>query len=76
MLSVISPAKTLDFETAPLTRRASQPRLLERSAELIADARAMSPDDIRELMGVSDDIAQLNGRRFMNWATPFSPDNA
>ena len=76
MLSVISPAKTLDFETAPLTRRASQPRLLERSAELIADARAMSPDDIRELMGVSDNIAQLNHRRFMNWATPFSPDNA
>ena len=76
MLSVISPAKTLDFETAPATRRATQPRFLERSAALVDDARAMSPDDIRELMGVSEKIAELNHRRFMNWAAPFSLDNA
>ncbi len=76
MLSVISPAKTLDFETAPATRRATQPRFLERSAALVNDAQAMSPDDIRELMGVSEKIAELNHQRFMNWAVPFSLDNA
>ncbi len=76
MLTVISPAKTLDFDTPPTTRRATQPRFIERSAELVADARGLSPDDIRELMGVSENIAELNHRRFMDWGQPFSLDNA
>ena len=76
MIIVISPAKTLDFEAAPPSRKATQPELLSRSAELVADAQHMSPDDIRGLMGVSENIAQLNHTRFMNWATPFNLDNA
>jgi cytoplasmic iron level regulating protein YaaA (DUF328/UPF0246 family) len=76
MLTVISPAKTLDFDTPPTTRKTTQPQFIDRSAELVEDARAMSPDDIRELMGVSEKIADLNHRRFMNWGIPFSLDNA
>ncbi len=76
MLTVISPAKTLDFETPPTTRRSTQPQLLSRASELVEDARGMSPDDIRGLMGVSENIAELNHSRFMNWSTPFSLDNA
>ena len=76
MITVISPAKTLDFETPAGTRKASQPELLQRSVELVEDAQQMSPDDIRSLMGVSENIAQLNHRRFMNWSAPFSLDNA
>jgi len=64
MLTVISPAKTLDFETAPTTRRATQP------------ARGLSTDAIRDLMGVSGKIAELNHERFMNWSPPFDLDNA
>lgn len=76
MLMVISPAKTLDFDTPAGTRRATQPEFLERSARLVEDARKLSPDDIRALMGVSDNIAQLNHERFMNWNTPFKLANA
>ena len=76
MLTVISPAKTLDFETPPTTRKKTQPLLLERSVELVEDARAMSPADIRSLMGVSEKLAELNHRRFMNWGVPFTLDNA
>ncbi|MFV8818871.1 peroxide stress protein YaaA [Haliea sp. E17] len=76
MLTVISPAKTLDFDTPPTTRRSTQPQFIERSAELVEDARALSPADIRSLMGVSENIAELNHRRFMNWSTPFTLDNA
>ncbi|MAT92501.1 MAG: peroxide stress protein YaaA [Halioglobus sp.] len=76
MLTVISPAKTLDFDSRPTTRRATQPQFLERSAALVDDARALSPADIRSLMGVSENIAELNHQRFMNWGTPFSLDNA
>ncbi len=76
MLTVISPAKTLDFETPPKTRTATQPEFLERAAALVEDARALSPMDIRALMGVSDNIAELNHRRFHNWSVPFSLENA
>lgn len=76
MLIVISPAKTLDFETSPHTRRATQPQLLDRSAELVEDARRLSPDAIAELMGVSHQLAELNHARFMNWQQPFTTKNA
>ena len=76
MLIVLSPAKTLDYETPPQTRKATQPALLERSAALVDDARKLSPQDIGALMGVSDKLAELNHQRFMNWGEPFTLDNA
>ncbi len=76
MLIVLSPAKTLDYETRPQTRKATQPALLERSAALVDDARKLSPQDIGALMGVSDKLAELNHQRFMNWGEPFTLDNA
>ncbi|MEP4486292.1 MAG: peroxide stress protein YaaA [Halioglobus sp.] len=76
MLTVISPAKTLDYETPPTTRRTTQPQYLDKAARLVNDAREMSPDDIRKLMGVSQNIAELNHARFMNWGQPFTLDNA
>lgn len=76
MLTLISPAKTLDFDTPPHTRKATQPLFLDKSAALVKEARDMSPEDIRALMGVSENIAELNHERFMNWGTPFSLDNA
>ncbi len=76
MLSVISPAKTLDFETPPNTRKVTQPEFLDRSSALVDDARRLDPAAIRELMGVSENIANLNHQRFMDWHTPFDKDNA
>ncbi|ATJ84293.1 peroxide stress protein YaaA [Halomonas beimenensis] len=76
MLSVISPAKTLDFETPATTPQYTQPDFLDRSRELITILRDLSPQQIGELMGVSDKIAGLNAARFADWQPPFSPDNA
>ncbi|MFM9270840.1 peroxide stress protein YaaA [Halomonas elongata] len=76
MLSVISPAKKLDFETPATTSRHTQPDYLERSQTLIDILRDLSPQQISELMGVSDKIAGLNAARFAEWHTPFTPDNA
>jgi cytoplasmic iron level regulating protein YaaA (DUF328/UPF0246 family) len=76
MLTVISPAKTLDFDTPAGTDSATQPEFLAQSAGLVEDARALSPEDIQALMGVSENIAQLNHRRFMDWRVPFELDNA
>ena len=76
MLSILSPAKTLDYETPPITRKATQPLFVEQAASLVASARDLDPDDIQSLMGVSERIAELNHRRFMNWDPVFSLDNA
>lgn len=76
MLSVISPAKTLDYESPSTTRKTSQPEFLERAAELVDDARELEPAEIRSLMSVSENIATLNHQRFMDWHTPFDRDNA
>ena len=76
MLIVLSPAKTLDYETPPQTRKVTQPALLDRSAELVDDARKMAPDEIASLMGISANLAELNHRRFMDWQQPFTLDNA
>ena len=76
MLSILSPAKTLDYETAPTTKKSTQPLFIEQAASLVDSARALGPDDIRALMGVSENIATLNHQRFMNWQPDFSLDNA
>lgn len=76
MITVLSPAKTLDYETPPTTQKTTQPRFLEATKGLVDDARQLSPADIGSLMGVSDAIAHLNYQRFMNWHPQFSLDNA
>lgn len=76
MLLVISPAKTLDYETPPTTERYSIPDWLDQSQLLIERARRYSAHDLVELMEVSMAIAELNVERFAAWHTPFTPDNA
>ncbi|MBA2778230.1 peroxide stress protein YaaA [Billgrantia kenyensis] len=76
MLSVISPAKTLDFETPATTTIHSQPDHLERSQQLIEILRDYSPQQLSELMGISDKLAGLNAARFAEWQPPFTADNA
>ncbi|MGB9098211.1 peroxide stress protein YaaA [Erwinia sp.] len=76
MLMVISPAKTLDFESPLATKRFTQPALLDDSQKLIEVARKLSPAQIGSLMHISDKLAGLNADRFHNWHPPFTPENA
>jgi len=76
MLTVISPAKTLDFETPALTDEFTQPAHLQLSRQLIKRLKTLSANDLSNLMSVSDNIAQLNVDRFKHWKTPFTSDNA
>lgn len=76
MLIVVSPAKTLDYDSPLPSLRATQPRLLEHSAELVERARKLSPADLASLMKVSDKIAHLNVERFAQWSRPFDKHNA
>ncbi len=60
MLIVISPAKTLDYQSVLPTDRYTQPELLEHSQQLISIARKLSAPQIASLMGISDKLASLN----------------
>ena len=76
MLALISPAKTLDYETALPTDIYTQPRLLEHSQQLIDVCRKLSATEIASLMTVSEKIANLNVERFRDWNAEFDFSNA
>lgn len=76
MLIVISPAKTLDFETPSTTTTHTQPALLNHSERLIDILATKSPHDLQKLMNISDALAELNAERFHQWSRPFKPSNA
>ncbi|MAV08345.1 MAG: hypothetical protein CMQ88_03985 [Gammaproteobacteria bacterium] len=76
MLTIISPAKKLDYSQPSEAQTFTQPLLLEHSEQLLKDLRLLSPEDICSLMGLSDKLGALNYERFQEWQTPFSTDNA
>jgi cytoplasmic iron level regulating protein YaaA (DUF328/UPF0246 family) len=76
MLMVISPAKTLDFDTPPTTDRFTQPQYLDHSQELITQLRELTPAQVGELMHLSDKLSGLNAARFGSWNPAFTLDNA
>ncbi|PKR54348.1 peroxide stress protein YaaA [Thalassospira marina] len=76
MLAVVSPAKKLDFETPAPNMPVSQPAFLDDAVELIGVARKKTRRDLMNLMGISEDLAELNVQRFAHFKTPFTADNA
>jgi len=76
MLILISPAKSLDFETKSTSNNHSEAAFLKDSETLIKQLRKLSTDEISNFMGISPKLAQLNFERFINWQLPFSTDNA
>lgn len=76
MLIVLSPAKTLDFDSPPVDRRTTVPGFLDDSSLLVERLREFDPPGLARLMDLSDALAALNVARFATWSLPFSPDNA
>lgn len=76
MLTVVSPAKSLDFKSRVRTRKFSQPRFLEDAARLVEHMKTLDPDDLSELMDINPELAELNWQRYASWETPFSLRNA
>jgi len=76
MLIVISPAKSLDFETPSTTVQFTLPEMLDDSEKLMTKLRKMSPKKLSDLMSISPALGQLNYERFQTWSRPFSPENA
>lgn len=76
MLIVVSPAKSLDYESKLPTKKSSQPELLDESEQLIRVMSKKSPDEISSMMHVSSSLGELNFNRFQEWERPFTRANA
>jgi cytoplasmic iron level regulating protein YaaA (DUF328/UPF0246 family) len=76
MITIISPAKNLDFKRQVKIKTFTQPIFLKESERLIRNLRKLKPADLTDLMGISDKLAVLNYERFQIWSQPFTNENA
>ena len=76
MKLVLSPAKSLDFESKLPTTKTTDAQFLEQSQRLNKVLIKKSAKGISKLMHVSDALGQLNYDRNQDWQMPFTKDNA
>jgi hypothetical protein len=76
MKIVISPAKSLDFESALPTQRYTNPVFLAEIEKLNSILKKKTPKKLSELMSISDKLAQLNWQRNQEFHLPFTQENA
>lgn len=76
MKIIISPAKSLDFESKVPINLHTNPRFLAKSETLNKKLKSLSKKKLSTLMSISDDLASLNYERNQNWETPFTKENA
>ncbi|MBB5393628.1 MULTISPECIES: peroxide stress protein YaaA [unclassified Herbaspirillum] len=76
MLIVLSPAKSLDYDTPPITDVHTTPAFIARSAALIEVLKQLSPAQVGSLMGISDQLAVLNANRYASWSRKFTAKNS
>lgn len=76
MLILLSPAKSLDYESEMPSVEATLPRLLDDSVELVQRLRQMSEAELGSLMSISDKLAALNVERYVQWERDFTDANS
>lgn len=76
MKIVLSPAKTLDYESKLPTTRGTQPKFLEEAEMINNKLEHKSKKAIGDLMHISDKLAALNYQRYKEFHTPFTKENS
>lgn len=76
MLFLISPAKSLDYDTPPHVASHTKPLFTQQSAELIEVLKTRSPQQIATLMKLSDALSGLNVARYQAWSSRFTAKNS
>ena len=76
LVTIISPAKKLDYSPVEKNIDSTIPSLLEHSNELIRDLKSLNPQEVSSLMSLSDKLGALNYERFQEWKTPFTKSNS
>lgn len=76
MKIVISPAKSLNFESVLPTETFTEGSFLKEARQVHKELKKLKPKDLSNLMDISDKLAELNWERNQSWKTPFTPDNS
>ncbi len=76
MYVLLSPAKKLHEPPAVPGLPHTQPELLDQTEVLMKSTRGKSAKKLGDLMGISPALAELNHKRFQEWAQPFTEANA
>jgi len=76
MIIILSPAKSLDFETSTEHLPSTQPDYIAQSKELIGQLRTLGSSEIAGLMSISEKLAELNHQRYQAWQPNFTVDNS
>lgn len=76
MKIIISPAKTLDFETKLPVKKHTMPLFLDEAAVINNVLKDKSPNELSGLMDISDKLADMNWQRNQEWKLPFTAKNA
>lgn len=76
MIVLLSPAKSLDFESTPAVKKSSEIIFPEESEYLAGKLKKMSARKLKSLMDISEDLAQLNAERYAQWSLPFTEKNS
>jgi cytoplasmic iron level regulating protein YaaA (DUF328/UPF0246 family) len=76
MLVLLSPAKSLDYESPLLIKKSTKPRFIEESSELVAQLRRLSVKQLCSLMSISEKLGDLNHERYATWESDFNKDNS
>jgi cytoplasmic iron level regulating protein YaaA (DUF328/UPF0246 family) len=76
MLIVLSPDKSLDYKTPVQVKEPTLPEFVAESAKLISDLKKLSPQQVAQLMGLSDQLAALNVGRYRDWSSKFTAANS
>ena len=75
MITLIAPAKRLDYDSDLSVEDFSIAEHLKESKKLIKELQKKSPEDLSSLMGLSENLSVLNFERNMNWQDPKKPSN-
>lgn len=73
---LLSPAKTLDFESQSKTSVCTQPEFLGFSKKLICGLAKLSSQEVADLMNISPKLAELNSARFQDWKLKHNIQNS
>ena len=76
MKIVLSPAKSLDFETKLPTTRVTQPQFLDTAIKINRKMSRMSKDEVSKLMDISDKLAELNYGRYKDFQEEHTKENS
>ena len=76
MITLLSPAKTLDFDSHVATDICTEPEFLSLSNSLIEGLAKLSPEQVGQLMNLSPKLSELNHQRFNNWSLSHKKENS